>query len=142
MKKVISFLKNLRLRQIMTVFLAGLTVFVMQAFGNILPAQADETVKSPYGYYYKGTPDENVAKGDRNFPSNDNQMGENVKNNLKSTVDNVREKLNLDEPVPQSTKDFLQSTKERVGEAVESLTGSQNQQEYQNPGYYQKSLEK
>ncbi len=186
MNKIVSLLKNLRLRQILTVFMAGLTVFVMQAFGNILPAQADqtvespygyyykgtpdgnaanrdrnilnqqdrsayrndnqmvenartnlksntnsgETVESPYGYYYKGTPDENVSKGDRNVLRNDNELVENSKNSLKSTADNIREKLNLDEPLPRSTKEFLKSTEEKVEETVKPITGKRE-------GYYQ-----
>lgn len=36
---------------------------------------------------------------------------ESTKNALERATDNVREKLNLDEPVPQSTKDFLNSVK-------------------------------
>ncbi|XHX75868.1 MAG: hypothetical protein RBJ76_15590 [Stenomitos frigidus ULC029] len=35
----------------------------------------------------------------------------NAKNALERAADNVREKLNLDEPVPQSTKDFLNDIK-------------------------------
>lgn len=36
---------------------------------------------------------------------------ESTKNAFERATDNVREKLNLDEPVPQSTKDFLNSVK-------------------------------
>ncbi|MCP6762666.1 MAG: hypothetical protein NHB32_28800 [Fischerella sp. CENA71] len=134
MNRVISLVKNLRLRQIMTVVLAGLTIFVMQAFSNVLPAQADDTVKSPYGYYYKGTPDENVVNRDfdqnRNLINNEKSTVDNAKNNLKNTADNIREKLNLDEQVPQSTKDFLKSTKEKTENLVEPITKSRE-------GYYQ-----
>ncbi|MBW4469909.1 MAG: hypothetical protein KME45_05835 [Stenomitos rutilans HA7619-LM2] len=35
----------------------------------------------------------------------------NTKNALERAADNVRDKLNLDEPVPQSTKDFLNDIK-------------------------------
>jgi uncharacterized protein YjbJ (UPF0337 family) len=79
--------------------------------------QAGETVKSPYGYYYKGTPDEAKIE---------NQTNNNVdtgKNPLQSIADNVREKLNLDEPLPESTKEFLDSTQKRVEKAVEPITG-------------------
>ncbi|MBD2034633.1 hypothetical protein H6F86_20250 [Phormidium sp. FACHB-592] len=34
-----------------------------------------------------------------------------AKNAIERTADNVREKLNLDEPLPQSTKDFLNDIK-------------------------------
>ena len=36
---------------------------------------------------------------------------EQAKNAIERTADNVREKLNLDEPLPQSTKDFLNDIK-------------------------------
>ncbi|BAZ68335.1 MAG: hypothetical protein KME28_09140 [Pelatocladus maniniholoensis HA4357-MV3] len=134
MNRVISLVKSLRLRQIMTVILAGLTIFVMQAFGNVLPAQADNTVKSPYGYYYKGTPDENVGNRqfdqNRNLTNNEKSMADNAKDNLKNTADNIREKLNLDEPLPQSTKDFLNSTQEKTEDLVEPITNTRE-------GYYQ-----
>jgi hypothetical protein len=170
-----------RLRQIVTVFLVGLTFFVMQALGNgVMPAQADNVVKSTEGVYYKGTPDggnvnsgnnlvnsarknlketadnvkgtaENVRDrisdvGDKTVktpegvyykavPDEDrinksNDLSENAQGGLKAVADNVREKLNLDEPLPRSTKEFLRSTEKRVENAVEPVTG-------QPEGYYQ-----
>ncbi|MGJ5672773.1 MAG: hypothetical protein ACR9NN_04015 [Nostochopsis sp.] len=132
MNRVISLVKSLR--PLLTVVLAGLTIFVMQAFGNMLPAQADETVKSPYGYYYKGTPDENVVNRDFDkkidLRNDETSITDNARNNLKDTADNIREKLNLDEPLPQSTKDFLKSTKDKTEELVEPITNTKE-------GYYQ-----
>ncbi|MBR8833283.1 MAG: hypothetical protein DSM106950_04355 [Stigonema ocellatum SAG 48.90 = DSM 106950] len=94
MNKVISWLKNVRVRQIVTVFLAGLTVFVMQGFGygNALQAQAD-TIKSSEGIYYKGVPNEtdNI--------NNDNNLVEKAKKNLKETADNVHENFVSDKAV-------------------------------------------
>jgi ABC-type dipeptide/oligopeptide/nickel transport system permease component len=151
MNKIISWIKSISLRQILTVFLVALTVFTIQSFtsSNTLQAQAD-TVKSPEGIYYKGTPDNreraNKDKGffeqskyDRKEASAEYgrrrpTSGETVKTpegvyykarpdsadkgetgnilekaqqNLQETAENVKEKLNLDEPVPQSTKDFF-----------------------------------
>ncbi|MEC4818915.1 MAG: hypothetical protein SAK29_37420, partial [Scytonema sp. PMC 1069.18] len=63
-----------RLRQILTVFLVGLTFFVMQPFGlGTLPAQAADTVKSPEGIYYKGTPNET-----RTFNNSNARNGSNL----------------------------------------------------------------
>jgi len=155
----------------------------MQAFSSTLPAQADNTVRTPEGTYYKGTLDV------RENPRNDNPLGErasrklrdtasgdpartnlrdtadgdrartnlrdtadNAKRNLRDTVDNARRnigdtvrtpegtyykgtpnddeniiekakgtaeniknKLNLDEPLPRSTKEFL-NAKPKEGE--------------------------
>jgi hypothetical protein len=79
------------------------------------------TVKSPYGYYYKGTPDEGKVENQANIKS---------ENPFKEIADNVREKLNLDEPLPESTKEFLNSTEKNVEKAVEPITRTQE-------GYYQ-----
>jgi hypothetical protein len=69
MTRVFSWIQNVILRRIMVVFLMGLAFLGMQAFGysNSMVAQAD-TVKTPEGIYYKGTPD-NVGNtsGDKNF---------------------------------------------------------------------------
>jgi len=85
------------------------------------------TVKSPYGYYYKGTPDPAVIENDASSISNNPVAS---KNPLESIADNVREKLNLDEPLPESTKEFLGSTEERIENVVEPVTGKKE-------GYHQ-----
>ncbi|MBW4593563.1 MAG: hypothetical protein KME46_11735 [Brasilonema angustatum HA4187-MV1] len=78
------------LRKILTVFLVGLTFFVTQAFGyGALQAQANDTVSSPQGVYYKGTPE-----GAGRINHNDNNVVDKTKQNLKETADNVREKVN------------------------------------------------
>ncbi|MEI2583694.1 hypothetical protein [Scytonema sp. PRP1] len=97
-----------RLRQILTVFLVGLTFFVMQAlgYGNSLIAQAEETVQSPVGIYYKGTPSDtssDKSSGTSNI-QNDNKLVEKARKNLKETADNVREKVsNIGESVSGSS---------------------------------------
>lgn len=63
-----------------------------------------DTVTTPEGTYYKGTPDSNQI--------------ENSQNKLSKAADNIREKLNLDEETPQATKDFMHSVKSKVGEVV------------------------
>lgn len=191
-----------RLRQILTVVLVASTFFVIQAFGHgTLQAQADQTVTSPQGIYYKAVPGEasnvnstdklrtidNNNTGNTDNIRNDNNLIENAKKGLKETADNVRdsvsrnvndtarnigdnvttpegtyykstpnagnysnndrysqhsgnplkdaaenirEKLNLDEELPRSTKEFLHSTEKRVEKTVQPIT--------QTPeGYYQ-----
>ncbi len=76
-----------------------------------------DTVKSPSGIYYKGTPNASVLE-------TDTKSVDTAKNPLQSIVDNVREKLNLDEPLPESTKEFLGSTEKRVEKLVEPITGT------------------
>ena len=125
MNHLSSWMKNI-LRQTVIVFLIGLTFLGVQAFsyGNAMLVAQAETVKTPEGIYYKGTPDESEIRND--------QQLHNVQNNLKGAADNIREKLNLDEPVPQSTKKFLKSTERKVEREVKPITGSPK-------GYYQET---
>lgn len=103
-----------RLRQILTVFLVGLTFFVMQAFGygNGLIAQAEETVQSPVGIYYKGTPSDTSSgksSGTSNI-QNDNKLVEKARKNLKETADNVRGQVkNFGESVSGSSDGTVKS---------------------------------
>jgi lipopolysaccharide export LptBFGC system permease protein LptF len=41
-----------------------------------------------------------------------------TKSKLKDAAENVKEKLNLDEPIPESTKEFVEEVKEDVNEAI------------------------
>lgn len=170
--KVISWFKNIRLRQILTVFIVGLTVFVMQAFGgNALEAKADDTVKSPEGIYYKGTPGVGEVRTDNTNSGifdktkqtlkekadavkeklkidnaktpeateykaapgkvslDHENKSEEAKNGLAKVAETIKEKLNLDEEPPRSTKEFLGKTEKRVEQAVKPLTGTKE-------GYY------
>lgn len=106
-----------RLRQILIVFLLGLTIFVLQDFGyGILPAQAEAVTPEATSYQakYKGSDS-----------GTDSNLLESAKQNLKATADNVREKLNLDEPIDPGTKEVLNSTQERVEDSVKSITGKE-----------------
>jgi hypothetical protein len=197
MKNVISFFSTSLLRQVLTIFLATFTFLAAPVFSNSMLVASAETVLSPEGVYYKGTPDGSLGKNDqnnnksvfdaseatKNNPQNrvdqrrENSYGETVlspegayykgipndsthnrlndqnnksvfdaseatKNNrqnkveqksenpFKEAVETVREKLNLDEDLPRSTKEFLKDTEERVEETVEPITGT-------SKGYYQ-----
>jgi hypothetical protein len=176
------------LHRVLTVLFAAFIFIGAQAFGygNALQAFADDTVESPIGIYYKGTPDESVpnktntaveggksklksavdnlsgtAKGAvhstkkgiedaakstgdtvksplgtyyKGTPNasleTDTKSVDTGKNPLQKIADNVRQKLNLDEPLPESTKEFLDSTEKRVEKAVEPITGTKE-------GYHQ-----
>lgn len=56
--------------------------------------------------------------------------GEGNKNKLEEAIDTVVEKLNLNEPLPESTKEFLQDVEEKVEETVSPITGDTS-------GFYQ-----
>jgi hypothetical protein len=169
MKNVISFFQTLLLRQVFTIFLVTFTFIAAPVFSNSMLVANAETVLSPEGVYYKGTPDGSLRKSDennnksvfdaseatKNNPQNrvderrGNSLGENIvspeeatKNNsqnrvqeksenpIQEAIETVREKLNLDEDLPRSTKEFLKETEETVEETVEPITGTRK-------GYYQ-----
>jgi hypothetical protein len=101
--------------------------FGLQSFNygqSMLLAQVD-TVKTPEGVYYKGTPD------NQGMVRNDKQM-DNAQKRLKNAGDNIRDRLNLDEETPEATKEFLDSVRNKAEDTVEPITGSKR-------GYYQEN---
>ncbi|HLO85972.1 MAG TPA: hypothetical protein VK203_13315 [Nostocaceae cyanobacterium] len=132
MNHFFDWLKKTILRQILVILLVELSFFGVQAFNSNNPmflAQA-ETVTTPEGVYYKGTPDrEQIINGQIR---NDQQV-EKAQRKLKETADNIRERLNLDEETPEATKEFLESTQRKLQETVEPITGTKR-------GYYQDNL--
>ncbi|MBC1235989.1 hypothetical protein [Nostoc sp. 2RC] len=121
MNRLISVVKNFRIRQIIVVFLVGFMFLFGQAFSYDNAARAD--VVTPEGTYYKGIPD------NRGELRNDTQI-RNAQNNLKGAVDNVRQKLNLDEQTPRATREFFDGTKNRAADKTNRL-------ERDTEGYYQ-----
>ncbi|MDZ8226207.1 MULTISPECIES: hypothetical protein [unclassified Nostoc] len=120
MNRLTSWLRNIRISQIVVVFLVGFMFLLGQAFTYVDVAQADVT--TPEGTYYKGIPD-------RQGESRNDTQTTNSRNPLKSAADNIREKLNLDEETPRSTKEFLKSTKNKAEDTVQPLTETKE-------GYY------
>ncbi|MBK1989675.1 hypothetical protein A0J48_019410 [Sphaerospermopsis aphanizomenoides BCCUSP55] len=124
MKKIVNRLQSKILRQILIISLLVLTLFSIQSWNDskfMLIAQAD-TVKTPEGIYYKGTPDPRKIRND--------QQRENTQERLKETTENVRRKLNLDEPIPDATKEFLEDVQTNIEKSVNPITGNTR-------GYYQ-----
>jgi len=125
MNRVFSFVKSIRLGKILTVFLLGSAFLVMQAFSYDyqFQAQASERITPEAESYKVG--DNNLRLNPSNDGRNnlaDQKSGNNnvqgVKEGGKNLIDNVVEKLNLNEPVPQSTKEFVNDVKEHPGEII------------------------
>jgi gas vesicle protein len=118
MNRIISWLPNFSLRKILTVFLVGSAFLVMQAFsyGNQLQAHAETLTPEASAY--------EVDKSDTEQIKNDNKLVEESQRNLKDTADNVREKLNLDQPIYPGTKEFLNDVKDSVKDATKAVTGN------------------
>ena len=107
MNKIISLL-----RQIMIVFLVGITVLLFQAFSysNTLQAQAEPVTPEATSYQ--------VNRNDTNIE--DNKLVQS-RNNLKETAENVREKSNIDAD-DSGKKDLANSVQEKIEELVKPLT--------------------
>ncbi|WP_071191823.1 hypothetical protein [Trichormus sp. NMC-1] len=125
MNQILNFLQRKIFRPIVIISLMAFTFFGFPAlnYSNSL-AQA-ETVKTPEGIYYKGTPDTAKIRNDKPV--------ENAPKILKETAENIKEKLNLDEPVPDATKEFLEDVKTNVEKTVEPITGTRR-------GFYQETI--
>ncbi|MEH2182329.1 hypothetical protein [Nostoc sp.] len=123
MNRVISWLQNIRISQILVVFLVGFMFLLGQAFSYTNIALAD--VNTPEGTYYQGAPNE------QGEIRNDSQIEntQNSQNPIKSTVDNIREKLNLDEKPPEATREFFDPTINKTENKTSSFSKSRE-------GYY------
>jgi hypothetical protein len=117
MNQFLNTAKRVALRQILVLAFVLFTCFGLPVFGysNVnLVAQA-ETIKTPEGIYYKGTPDASEIKND--------QPIEQAQNKFQEAAENIKEKLNLNEPVPKATKKFLKDVEINVKKTVAPLTG-------------------
>ena len=130
MKRVTSWLQSIKIKQIITVFLVGLTFLVGSAFdihGNQLQAQAEAITPEATQYKVEGKSDGEV-KVDRIKDNAEKsakllqEEGINIKNRAaegkgKNIFENIKEKLNLDEPIDPGTK----KAGEQLIEAAEDI---------------------
>ncbi|MGB3650926.1 MAG: hypothetical protein WBA41_06915 [Rivularia sp. (in: cyanobacteria)] len=118
-ERLIYWFQNIIKKRTDAVALLGLSFLFISAFSYPNMAAQAATLTPEATEYSVPDADSRI-----NLNNNNNPI-ENLKENLKDTGDNIREKLNLDEPLPESTKDFLRSTEDRIDEAVEPITGKQ-----------------
>ncbi|MFE1746113.1 hypothetical protein [Coleofasciculus sp. H7-2] len=122
MNQVISFLQGIRLRQIATVFLVSTAFFVIQAFGYGTPLQAlaNNTTLTPEtnSYQVKGA-DGSVNARAETLKDQTEDTGSNLLEKIGAAAENVKEKLNLDEPTPPSTKKFFNQVQDKTDNVVD-----------------------
>jgi hypothetical protein len=119
MNQVISWAKTIRVRVLPTIFFV-VTVLLMSAtfgYGNSLTAQAKPLTPEATSYQVARTDGENAQEQD-GLPNK--KLIENSQQQLKSTADTVREKLNLDQPIYPPTKEFLNTVQDSAKEAVQA----------------------
>ena len=137
MKRVSSLLENMRLRQIVTVFLVVLTFLVSTAFdihGNQLQAQAEPLTPEATDYKVESAESKLEMKAERTKENAEKsakllaEEGKQVKDRAaesaqesgKNIFDSIREKLNLDEPIYPGTKEAAEELKEAAEEVVKA----------------------
>ena len=114
MNRVISLFKKIQIRQIAVVFLAGIAFFSFQAFGygNLLSAQAGTL-----------TPEAKSYQTESNYAGK--EAVDTAKKQTGNALENIVEKLNLNEPTPQETKKFFNQVKESPVKALAPETGDE-----------------
>lgn len=115
-KKIIYWFKNLINKRTDAVFLIGLSLIFVSVFSYPNIAVAKPLTPEATSRYQ-------VPDADSKIDIDDKNPVENLKDNLEDTKDNIVEKLNLNEPLPKSTKDFLRSTEDRIEDTLEPITG-------------------
>ena len=128
MKRVISGLKNISLRQILTVFLVSITFLFSTAFdihGNQLQAQAEPVTPEATDYKVDNKAEvkaervkENAEKSAKLLAEEGKQVtnraAESAQDPNKNIFESVKEKLNLDEPIDPGTKKAVRQLEDTV----------------------------
>jgi hypothetical protein len=105
--------KIILLPQILSAFLAAM--IFCASLGYVLPAQAVPRTPEATSYQVDHSTTE-IRIAPAQAKEKVQKAGDGLIESIKETADTVREKLNLDEPLPQGTKTFLRQIK---GEDVE-----------------------
>lgn len=137
MKRTISFLKNIRLRQIVTICLVVLAFLVSTNFdisGNSLQAWAEPVTPEATDYNANKSQAPNRLKAERIEENAEksaklleeegikvtNRAAEAAKDPNKNIFESIKEKLNLDEPIDPGTKEFVEEIREGASEVVKA----------------------
>lgn len=119
MNQLISWLQSVLVRVIVTSFLVGSTLLLsaVLGYGNSFQAQADPLTPEATSYQVDRT---DVETFNDQAQDQGNDLIKNSQNKLESAVDNIREKLNLDQPIYPGTKEFLNDVQNQAEDTVKS----------------------
>lgn len=107
------------LRQILATLLVGISLFMVLALPmGQLQAQAATLTPETAKYQVDRTP--NKISIDKENIQAAEDTGDTLMDKIEAAADTVVEKLNLNEPISPSTKEFFNSVKENVGNPLES----------------------
>lgn len=105
MKQMMTRLQKMQIHQHLTAFLVGLTLAISAVIVQLAAAPPAQAAPNPVEARTHQTSPEPVRGAEGGLVES-----------VKDTAETVREKLNLDQPLPESTKDFF---KQVQGEDVE-----------------------
>ena len=109
----------MKLRQILSVLLLAIVLLIANAFSyeKQLQATALESQQIPdYSYQLKLTAD-NIKEATH---KNGEFLPDNAMQNVEKQVDKLRDNINLDNPVSQSAKSFLNEAKAKTNDVLNS----------------------
>lgn len=115
-EKVVYWIKNLLNKRTDAVVLIGLSLIFVSVFSYPNIAEAKPLTPEATNRYQ-------VPDAETKIDIDDNKPVQNIKKNLNDTKETIVEKLNLNEPLPKSTKDFLRSTEDKIEDTFEPITG-------------------
>ncbi len=133
MKRVISRLQSIKIKQIVTVFLVVLTFLIssVDIYGNQLQAQAEPVTPEATQYKVNNGESEGEIKVDRIKDNAEKSAklledeGISIKNRAvedkgKNIFETIKDKLNLDEPIDPGTKRAGEQLKEAAEDVVKA----------------------
>lgn len=122
-------MKTLKLRQIFTLIFASLMFWFGTTLTHSLQAKATPLTPeaSSYQINSENSPGHitspsafqaNTRRDSDRATENSKELIDNSQNQLKGIADNVREKLNLDEPIAPSTKEFIHDVQDKIDSII------------------------
>ncbi len=142
MNRLISWLQNVLVRVTLTLLLVGIAFFFGTFLDNSHSSQAQAEPLTPEATQYQVNSNESPFREDaqekvnaifkdnknpqeapepiRELGENLNKPQKNIKANLESAAENIKDKLNLDQPIYPGTKKFVNDVQEKAQSAVES----------------------
>lgn len=142
MIRVIRGLQKIQLRQVFGAFLAGMMLFLSAALGQLSYVPAAEAAVTPEVAQYNSAGNRtgtasgiqiDTKNAQKNLRENSGDAGGGFVGALKDAAENVTEKLNLNEPLPESTKEFLDGVTNDPGDAAK--TGLKDAAAFPQGGY-------
>ncbi|HBE53876.1 MAG TPA: hypothetical protein DDW76_35285 [Cyanobacteria bacterium UBA11369] len=120
MNRVISWLQSVLARAILTrvIVVTAFLINVSLSFGNPLPAHALPLLTIDSSSYAVDPDNDRLPTYTKADGNQKPDLIENSRDKLKSAADNIKEKLNLEQPLNESKKEFLNRDKDKTDPGI------------------------